>query len=377
MVKSLHLLSFRNYRKISLELGSGLNVLVGLNGQGKTNLLEALYFLARGSSFRSGTARTLIQSGQPSAIVRCEVVHHGLASELKATLDTTVRFRLNSKPVSRNHIASLFPVVLFSPESLAAIKEAPEHRRSLADDLLWMKGPEFVEVIESFKKVLKTRNRLLKDQKNVGLGSQVFERTLMSLNEIYLPVATRLTWERLEVLQAILPFIQKIHRTISGQTQAQLTIDYLASGESAVGWSYQQVYDALRARIIELAKAERDLGSTLVGPHKHDIRILIDGNDSRYYCSQGQQRTLILAFKMAQIMYHDVVHQKFPLLLLDDVQSELDAEKQKHLMAFLNDIKAQTIMTVTELADTAGYVSQGMRMIRVSNGAVETSFEKG
>jgi DNA replication and repair protein RecF len=129
-----------------------------------------------------------------------------------------------------------------------------------------------------------------------------------------------------------------------------ISVDYLISGESALNWSDSQVFDALKKRHQSLALQEVAYGGSLVGPHKHDIKFLFNGNDSRFYCSQGQQRALILALKIAQIVYHHQVHKTYPILLLDDVLSELDMKKRMRLMKFLEQVSAQILITSTDLA---------------------------
>jgi DNA replication and repair protein RecF len=294
-------------------------------------------------------------------------LHH----QISASLSPRVHLKLDGKKARAQQLVDLLPVVLFSPESLSAIKDAPEQRRLLVDDLLWTKSPECVECMKDFNKVLRHRNRLLRDQKRRALPLSTFERTLEGLNDLYLPLATRLTYERLQVLRAVQPQINTAFSRISRGTSVDISVDYLVSRENAVHWSYQEIFDALHTRMNELASSERETGSTLVGPHKHDIQVLFGGENSRFYCSQGQQRALILAFKMAQIMYHYEVHKKHPILLLDDVLSELDSEKQEYFMQFLNGIQTQVFLTSTDLPALTNAANCNIKVFDIANGKIQ------
>jgi len=169
------------------------------------------------------------------------------------------------------------------------------------------------------------------------------------LNKIYLLLSTHLTTARVKTLHALQPELQHAMRSILDENAAEISVDYVISSASAYNWSESEIFDALHKRHRELASQELTLGSSLVGPHKHDIKLLFSGNDSRFYCSQGQQRALILALKIAQIVYHHRVHQTYPVVLLDDVMSELDAKKRVNLIKFLERISAQILITSTDL----------------------------
>src|SRR6185312_16818402 len=162
--------------------------------------------------------------------------------------------------------------------------------------------------------------------------------------------ATDLTWQRLEALRAILEDLNQAMNSISKNQNVDISVEYVISGENALKMSYSDVENSLQKRVLELSDAELASGSSLVGPQKHDIVFLYDQNDSRFYCSQGQQRALILSFKMAQIVYHRRVHGTYPALLLDDVLSELDPARRSSLVKFLKDIPAQIFLTTTDLS---------------------------
>lgn len=358
-LKSLHFVDFRNFKNLDLELRPGLNFFLGENGQGKTNLVEAVYLLCRGNSFRAVSANNFLRRDDsnhlPSkAKISGHFCHRDLAYHVQMLLKPGLKsveksVEINGKPVSSNQLMGAFPVILFSPESLAVIKEGPDQRRQLIDEILLTHEPRHARLMREFMRALKSRNRLLRNLAE-GIGPRISTLdSLESLNKIYLLLATHFTSARVQALNDLKPAISEAMNSILDERNVDIAVDYVISGNSALHWSESEIYDALSKRYLELHAQEAALGSSLVGPHKHDIKLLFSGNDSRFYCSQGQQRALILALKIAQIVYHHGVHQTFPILLLDDVMSELDAKKRGNLMKFLERISAQILITATDL----------------------------
>jgi DNA replication and repair protein RecF len=356
-IRSLTLKNYRNIELLSLNFCEGVNVFVGANGQGKTNVLESLYLLYRGQSFRVRGYESLIGVEQPSqALVQAKICKADLAHEVHIALQPKTRsLKVNDKSKSSSFLTDNYPCVLFSPESLAAIKSGPEQRRHLVDELLVSILPQGVSLQREYKKALKTRNRLLKNHK-VGVATLTDTLDVLeSLEKQFLSLATELAGARIAALKTLEPNLREIFHKISRDASKDISVDYVISSKSAMAWEKDEVYQSMERRLCELRKAELDVGISLVGPHKHDIRFLFDFQDSRHFCSQGQQRALILAFKMAQIMYHYKVHQEYPFLMLDDVLSELDAEKRESLIEFLTGIDSQIFLTTTDLDSTSRF----------------------
>ncbi len=373
--ESVELRFFRNYSHVRLEFHKGLNAFLGENGQGKSNLLEALYFLMRGHSFRALEKDSLLQREngrtQPASVVKAHVVKDELHNEVSLRIqDHRKKIELNNKSISRSNLWQYFPCVIFSPESLSSVKGGPEQRRELVDELLLLLSPKASQLIGDYQKVLKSRNRVLK---NMKLGEVTFDQGLQlleSLNPIFLNVAAKLTAERILALRNIAPDLSETLKKVLNKN-VDISVDYLMSSERANAFDQSEIHDALRLRILQLQKAEIETGTSLVGPHKHDIRFMIDAHDSRYYCSQGQQRALILSFKMAQIMYHGKVHREQPILLLDDVLSELDAERRANLIEFLKGINSQIFLTTTDLSFPEHFLAKDMAVHRIAGGKIQ------
>jgi DNA replication and repair protein RecF len=371
-VERLQLVDFRNFQTLQLEFRPRINFFVGDNGQGKTNFLEAVYLLGHGITFRPVTQGSLIRQGQSSAKIKAKISE----GEFDYSVDFLVESgrksaTINGKTVTSADLLRHFPTVLFSPESLAVIKEGPEQRRQLTDELLISHNPRHGQLLREQARSLKARNRLLRNlSENLGNRRET-ELSLESLNKIYFLLCTHLTSARIKALQDIQTDLSEALHLILDEPGGDISVDYLISQESAIHWTETQIFDALRKRHQTLAQQEMNAGASLVGPHKHDIKFVVNGNDSRFYCSQGQQRAVILSLKIAQIVYHHRVHQTYPVLLLDDVLSELDMKKRANLMRFLEGISAQILITATDLTWPDQFGFDRNSIFSVAQGQVE------
>ncbi len=359
-LESLRLFEFRNFDRLELKLRPRLNFFIGENGQGKTNLVEAVHLLSRGVSFRPATSQNfLFHRGEivsPRARVDGIFLKQDMHFDVELLLEIGSKSaQINGKKANSGDLLRSFPTVLFSPESLAAIKEGPDQRRQLIDEIVLSFDPKQGQLLREYSRALKSRNRLLRNIAE-GLGPRTdLEASLESLNKIYFLLSTHLTFARIKSLEGILPAFRDAMKFISDDTVGDISVDYVISNESALDWSESKIFYALQKRHSELANSEKGYGGSLVGPHKHDIKFLLAGNDSRFYSSQGQQRALILALKIAQIVYHQSIHQTYPVLLLDDVLSELDSKKRVNLMSFLEGVSAQILITSTDMAWNDGF----------------------
>lgn len=372
MIQGLWIKNFRNFSEATVKFSPKVNIFIGENGQGKTNLLEALYVLTRGQSFRYADNENLIHKGSQEAFLKAKALHGELDYDLQLSiLRSKKNHLLNGKKVTFADLSFRFPNVIFSPESLAAIKEGADQRRQLVDDLLTSFNPKNSDLIADFRKALKTRNKVLKNY--LGGLTDKFEtiRVMESLNPLFLKLAAELTWQRLEALRAILDDLNHAMKSISQKHNVDISVEYVVSGENAMRMSSSDIEKSLQKRVLELSDAELASGSSLVGPQKHDIVFLYDQNDSRFYCSQGQQRALILSFKMAQIVYHRRAHGTYPILMLDDVLSELDSGKRDSLIRFLGDINTQIFITTTDFNLPDSMRSEDCAVIKVHEGQIE------
>lgn len=375
--KKIEITNFRNLRNVEIALNPRVNVFFGENAQGKTNLLETIYTLTHGKSFRTSDVENLVYTlDKPSEFSRVSAVidKNQLQSRIHMVLAPPAKnFFVNEKKVSGTAIGRRFPSVLFSPESLSVIKNSDKERRDLLDEMIESVYPEKASIIDAFKRALKQRNKFLKDLRDGVLDINSKNALYLdTLTQNYLKASADLCKLRLESLQALQEFLEEALAYVLEGNGAEVAVDYVISDKTVKDSDLQFLYDTMHKRWLELRSAEIKTGHSLVGPHKHDVRIIFAGKDSRFYCSQGQQRLLILAFKMAQIRLHYRIHGLYPLLLLDDVLSELDEKKRLKLIEYLEQINAQIFITTTENT-VLNYLSrENLSVYSVEKGVIKT-----
>ena len=370
LLKTLNIKNHRNLVSVELKFDKLLNIIIGNNGQGKTNIIESIFILTQGESFRYSKNENLIRQGYEQAYLDCEIINKNLDFKLKLNLTKQKKnFLINNKSATASNIRN-FSTILFSPESLNIIKDSADSRRQLIDELVKQTTIAGSNTLIEYKKVLKTRNKLLKDISENKINYQLGIDTLISLNPIFLKYAAELTNFRINALKEIKPEVEINLNKISNSKTIKLDFNYIFSDKNFSNSTLENIYDALLKRMNELEMIEIKAGTSLVGPQKHDVILLYNGNDSRFYCSQGQQRTIILAYKMAQIVYHHRVHGFYPILLLDDVLSELDLLRQDSLISTLNETEAQTFVTTTDISLLTKLSMDKASVFKIKNGQI-------
>ncbi len=348
----VELQNFRNFKNEVIKLEDGVNVFFGDNAQGKTNFLESLYILSRGKSFR-----TLDISHCLKDEFENEIQKTVLKSDFKDIYSVNNKFRieieknkktvwLNQKRTLSTKLSTLCPVVLFSPESLSAIKNGPSERRDLIDDLI-ESLPEFSKSVTQFRKILRARNKILSDLKKGIKKEESVKLTLEAIDEIFLKHSLDLIELRMFFLNMLEPYIIQSIKFLFGEDMV-FKFSYEALKVENLDFYPKKWAEILKSDLIRLYSAEIAVGHSLIGPHKHEVQFILNGKDSRYYCSQGQQRGLIIAFKVAEVLYRLQTRNERPVLLLDDVMSELDEGKRIKLVDFLKSINSQIIITTTD-----------------------------
>ena len=336
-VTKLQVKDYRNATMRELTFTEGRNAFVGENARGKTNLLEAVYIAGVGKSFRTPRDREMIKSDCARAFVCVTAEKDGAVETVKIVIDrlTNKRVAINDVPISRmSELMGVCPVVLFSPDGLKIVKEAPADRRRFMDIALCQVSRAYFAALSQYDKILQNRNRLLK-------SGGANDNTLAPWDELLADMGAKIVKSRRGYVKKLeAPAVEK-HAFLSGGKE-RLGLEY--EGEDGDG------VDEIKAALLKKFAADREadlrLKYTHTGPHKDDIKITVDGVDVRAFGSQGQQRTVALAMKLAETELLTEVLGSSPVLLLDDVFSELDAVRRSKLLAALDGF--QSIVTATD-----------------------------
>ncbi|MEZ4404455.1 MAG: DNA replication/repair protein RecF [Kofleriaceae bacterium] len=338
-VRALKLDGVRNLAPLALTPGPRFNVFAGDNGQGKTNLLEAVYVLAALRSFRTSTLAELIGHGRERATLRATVERAELARAYQVVIEPQRKTALVDdkpvRPIARYFGA--FNVVLFAPEDLAVVRGAPAERRRFLDRTVFGRRASFLAAAQAFDKVLRSRNAVLRALAEGDRGS----RDLLDVYDQQLaPLAVAVSAARRELLAELAPRLAAVFAAITGGALA-LSVEYQSAPE---------LTDAAATAARLTADRGKDLArrSTSLGPHRDDLAFRLDGHDAAGFASQGQTRALVLAWKIAELELLHHAHGDAPLLLLDDVSSELDDTRNEFLFNHLRGRPGQCFITTTD-----------------------------
>ena len=355
-LKTLHLRQFRNYRDCVVDFDAPKTILVGNNAQGKSNLLEAVELLSTLKSHRSVRDRDLVLEDAAVGQIQANLERAYGPVELALTLRTQGRrtVALNQESLRRQlDFLGILNAVQFSSLDLELVRGAPERRRNWLDLILTQLEPIYAYILQQYNQVLRQRNALLKKLRKQELEGKIDElSTRDSIDELALwdaqlaTTGSRVTRRRARVLERLAPLATTWHTSISGATEL-LEVTYAPNVSIEKGDS-EGVQQAFLDKIKQRRIPEHTHGTTLVGPHRDEVEFTINETPARSYGSQGQQRTLVLALKLAELQLIEEVVGEPPLLLLDDVLAELDLSRQNQLLDTIQD-RFQTLITTTHL----------------------------
>ncbi|WP_066039898.1 DNA replication/repair protein RecF [Herbiconiux solani] len=392
-VRHLSLTDFRNYATAEVALEPGPNLFVGRNGQGKTNLVESLGYLATLSSHRVSTDQALIRAGQDAAIVRARLEHDGreLLVELQLNRSAANRAQVNRAAIKPRELPRYLSTVLFAPEDLALIRGEPSTRRRFVDALLGQRSPRLLGVFSDYERVLKQRNALLKSARASGLKDAKLS-TLELWNERLVELGTEIIAERLAIVEALGPFVRDAYQAVAGSEQEptlELVLSILAerpgddeepgvqadapraSGTRALP-SRAELADAFRAALEKVARAERDRGITLVGPHRDDVLFRLNGLPAKGYASHGESWSFALALKLACAeLLRAESSTGDPIVILDDVFAELDQGRRGRLADAVKDYE-QVLITAAVYDDVPEELTA--HTVRIQAGTIVEEF---
>lgn len=381
-VKSIRLINFRNYKNLYITLNNKLNIFLGNNAQGKTNLLESIYISSIGKSFRTSKDKELVNIEKEEAYIglKLKTEEHDKNIEIKFEKNKNKRIKINRIEIDKlSELNGNLNIVIFSPEDLKIIKEGPSERRNFLDTEISQLRPYYSYNLNKYNKILYQRNNLLKNYK--------FNKEKMDLIEVWneqlAKIGTEIIINRIHFVDIISKISKDIHSKLSGGLE-DLNIEYLSSVDLSGIYDTcdennpnlkslrenirEKVFIRFKKLLTENIKKDIEKNTTSIGPHRDDIKVIVNDLDSRIYGSQGQQRTAALSLKLAEVELIKGEIGEYPVLLLDDVLSELDINRRRFLIDTFKDI--QTIITSTDDIDLKDVSSINKSIFYIENGEI-------
>lgn len=359
IIKSIELKNFRNYEDLDLKFDRGTNILYGDNAQGKTNILESVYVSGTTKSHKGSRDKDMIRFGEEESHIRTLVEKQGKEYQIDIHLkkNRSKGIAVNKVPIKKaSELFGILNMVFFSPEDLNIIKNGPSERRRFLDSEICQLDKIYLSDLTKYNKILMQRNKLLKDM--------IFQPDLKSTLPVWdmqlLEYGKKIIQRRRQFIEELNEIVFRIHKSISGERE-ELVLKYEPNIDEAF---FEDELNRVKEKDMKYAQ-------TSVGPHRDDISFFIHGVDIRKFGSQGQQRTSALSLKLSEIeLVKQTIHDT-PVLLLDDVLSELDSNRQNYLLNSIHDI--QTMITCTGLDEFVKNRFQIDKIFNVINGQV---FEK-
>ena len=366
----LSLTNYRNYKKTGLSFENKVNVILGENAQGKTNLMESIYVLAIAKSHRTSRDKELIKWDEEYAKIEGRVQKRMSALSLELVISNKgKKAKVNSLEQKKlsSYIGSL-NVVMFAPEDLNLVKGSPQVRRRFIDIEIGQVMPVYMHDLNQYHHILQQRNHLLKQyNRDPGKNKVMLEILTTQLVEI----AVKITNRRIHFLHLLQNWAEPIHKGISRGLET-LKIQYNPSVDVSEGMDLSKMVEVYYEKFSKIKEKEIDRGITLAGPHRDDMQFFVNDKDVQVYGSQGQQRTTALSIKLAEIELIKSEVGEYPILLLDDVLSELDDYRQSHLLNTIED-KVQTFVTTTSVEGIDHETLKKAAKFYVTAGGVENS----
>lgn len=364
-IKRLNLKNFRNYREEEFTFSDGINILTGSNAQGKTNAAEAIFFLCTGYSPRANKDNLVIKFGEEYAEI------FGEAVSVYGDVSVKIRFNKNDKKniyinglqvLKVGELMGNIHSVFFNPSELKLVQESPEDRRRFLNISLSQQSKNYFYALQRYNKILAQRNNLLKDS-----DKGVIRETLPVWDVQLAKQAAKIIKSRNEFIKAISPLAEEKHAFLSdGKERLELKT------ESGYFGTEEEIAEAVVGDLKTALEKDIRLGFTTIGPHRDDIKFTLNDEDVRIFGSQGQQRTVALSLKLAEAETFFDKFGEYPILILDDVLSELDKKRQRKLIAAVE--KMQTVFTATGFDKTVFKTASVERTI-IENGKIKRKNE--
>ena len=374
-IQKIQLISFRAHVDTSVQFAPGVNLIYGANGAGKTNILEAIHYLALTKSFLASNDNYALRAGSSFFEVNGE-----FSSQRRASFSARIAFVpdggkkifINQSPLPKlAEVVGVIPVVIFAPGDHALTSEGPEVRRRFLNNILSQAKPLYLDDIIQYRRVLRQRNVLLSNYKK----TRVLARDVLASWDAELTaIGSRVILSRWQFIETFKSYMRDAYSKIDAVGEEPSISYKTIAGVGGVG-DVELIRDAFASRLAHAARKELELGRTIVGPHRDELLFKINEMDVRRYASQGQHRTFGMALKLAQFFYLQAVLEEPPVLLLDDLFGNLDAERTRVFLEMLQtDLVGQSIITATdrdEFDRTVDFGSSNNKAICIEKGQVK------
>ena len=356
-VSSLTLVNFRNYEKLKVEFSDKVNVFIGKNAQGKTNLLESIFYCCIGKSFKSIKDKDIIRWGAEEGYIslNLEKKYREVKIEVKFSKIKKKTILINSLPIKKiGDLIGEINVVFFSPSELKLVRESPEERRKFMDIDISQTNKRYFYLLSRYEKILQNRNKLLKTAESLSYVKEtvdIWDRALVQ-------TAHKIASEREKFILSIAPYTAMAQNYLSGGKE-EVQLKYVCG----CGVNLDEKFEENMAKLLR-KNLEKDfkLGYTSIVVHRDDLDIFLNGVEVKSFGSQGQQRTVALSLKLAELESMFAKTGEYPILLLDDVFSELDSERRERLLKFAT--RTQTFITCTDEKKISG------KVFKIENGKI-------
>ncbi|NLI92872.1 MAG: DNA replication/repair protein RecF [Peptococcaceae bacterium] len=361
LIKDFYLRHFRNYQEQKIEFQPGINLLAGPNGQGKTNVLEGIYYLLTGKSYRVKSENELILWGEKNFYLQASFDVMNRMIKLESYYETGKKvMKINQFASKRlSDYVGTVNAVFFSPEDLNIVKSSPQERRRFLDLLIAQVKPGHISILNSYLKAIRQKNNLLKRDKSTNsLRSQI-----QAWNEELVEFGTKILTNRWQFTEILNQYCRPIFNNIFSD-QDNMELFYFGLGKKSLSEALEIFPDLLEKKMDQ----EIEKKSVLIGPHRDDLIINLNGRPAKIFGSQGQQRSLVLCLKLAEMEIIRREKEEYPILLLDDVLSELDEFRRQYLLDYIHITGKQTIITMTGADEKI--INSQKSVFRVSNGKI-------
>lgn len=361
-IQKLNLNNFRNYSKLDISLNDKLNIIIGNNAQGKTNILEAIYYLSITKPIAINNDKSIIMKCKDGASISTVVVDKYTSNELTINVTNNgKKLFINSNEIKKHSdFIGKLKVVLFTPDSLAIIKDGPSNRRRFLNIEISQLYVRYINILNEFNIILKQRNEYLKVIRDGNYNKEYMN----ILNEKFVSLSIEIYTYRKKFIDLLNIYIGNIFEDISSYDG--LYLKYITNIDLS---DMNNIYELLMEKLDAGFNREIIYGSTLIGPHRDDFSFILSDNDLLLYGSQGQLKMAVLALKLAEIEVFKSISGENPVVLLDDLFSELDINKRNKVINYLNK-DMQTIITTTDLSEVNEEYIHNSYIFEIENGAV-------